>query len=101
MNYKLINRLDPLVYLGLVLVGFIMPEVVYRRAKHIITENARTLTASHALKSGDIETVSTAMAQSHVSMRDDFEITVSALHNPPKALSTTFERASWTSSQRR
>ena len=30
MNYKLINRLDPLVYLGLVLVGFIMPEVVYR-----------------------------------------------------------------------
>ena len=28
MNYKLINRLDPLVYLGLVLVGFIMPEVV-------------------------------------------------------------------------
>ena len=30
MNYKLINRLDPLVYLALVLVGFIMPEVVYR-----------------------------------------------------------------------
>ena len=53
-----------------------MPEVVYRRAKHIITENARTLTASQALKSGDIETVSEAMAQSHISMRDDFEITV-------------------------
>ena len=53
-----------------------MPEVVYRRAKHIITENARTLAASQALKSGDIETVSDAMAQSHVSMRDDFEITV-------------------------
>lgn len=53
-----------------------MPEVVYRRAKHIITENARTLTASEALKSGDIATVSEAMAQSHVSMRDDFEITV-------------------------
>ena len=30
MNYKLINRLDPLSYLGLVLVGFILPEVVYR-----------------------------------------------------------------------
>jgi len=30
MNYKLINRLDPLIYLGLVLVGFILPEVVYR-----------------------------------------------------------------------
>ena len=30
MNYKLINRLDPLIYLGLVLVWFILPEVVYR-----------------------------------------------------------------------
>ena len=30
MNYKLINRLDPLIYLGLVLLGFILPEVVYR-----------------------------------------------------------------------
>ena len=30
MNYKLINRLDPLIYLGLVLVGFILPEGVYR-----------------------------------------------------------------------
>ena len=30
MNYKLINRLAPLIYLGLVLVGFILPEVVYR-----------------------------------------------------------------------
>ena len=30
MNYKLINRLDPLIYLGLVLVGVILPEVVYR-----------------------------------------------------------------------
>ncbi|GFD85180.1 galactokinase [Alteromonas sp. KUL150] len=53
-----------------------MPEVVYRRAKHIVTENARTLAASQALKTGDIETVSETMAQSHISMRDDFEITV-------------------------
>ncbi|AFT72895.1 galactokinase [Alteromonas macleodii] len=53
-----------------------MPEVVNRRAKHIVTENARTLAASQALKAGDIETVSEAMAQSHISMRDDFEITV-------------------------
>ena len=53
-----------------------MSDVVYRRAKHIITENQRTLEASKALKMGDIQTVSTAMAQSHLSMRDDFEITV-------------------------
>ena len=30
MNYKLINRVDPIGYLGLALVGFIMPEVTYR-----------------------------------------------------------------------
>ena len=30
MNYKLINRLDPIGYLGLTLVGIIMPEVTYR-----------------------------------------------------------------------
>ena len=30
MNYKLINRLDPIGYLGLILVGFIMPEVSYK-----------------------------------------------------------------------
>ena len=30
MNYKLINRIDPIGYLGLRLVGFIMPEVTYR-----------------------------------------------------------------------
>ena len=30
MNYKLINRLDPIGYLGLALVGFIMQEVTYR-----------------------------------------------------------------------
>lgn len=56
-----------------------MPEVVYKRVKHIVTENARTLAASEALKKGDIETVSQAMAESHVSMRDDFEITVAPI----------------------
>ena len=53
-----------------------MPEVVYRRARHIITENARTHAMFDALKQSDIATVSEAMAASHASMRDDFEITV-------------------------
>tara|TARA_B100001027_G_C16162001_1_gene283027 strand:+ start:114 stop:512 length:399 start_codon:yes stop_codon:yes gene_type:complete len=30
MNYKLINRLDPIGYLGLTLIGFIMPEISYK-----------------------------------------------------------------------
>lgn len=53
-----------------------LPEAAYKRAHHIVTENARTLNMYKALQEGDIATVSKAMAESHVSMRDDFEITV-------------------------
>ena len=50
MNYKLINRLDPLIYLGLVLVGFILPEVVYRYfysiLQQFLTENEAMIVRS-------------------------------------------------------
>ncbi|MDL5166528.1 galactokinase [Proteus faecis] len=54
----------------------LMSEVVYRRARHVITENGRTLDAAEALRHGDLTTLSQLMMQSHHSMRDDFEITV-------------------------
>jgi galactokinase len=50
--------------------------VTARRARHVITENARTLQAAEALASNDIVRLSQLMAESHRSMRDDFEITV-------------------------
>ncbi|OLQ95402.1 galactokinase [Vibrio ponticus] len=50
--------------------------VVAKRARHIITENARTLAASVALKDGDLQRIGELMAESHASMRDDFQITV-------------------------
>lgn len=53
-----------------------MPEAVYRRARHIITENQRTLNMFNALQKDDVAKVSQLMAESHISMRDDFEITV-------------------------
>ncbi|KUI97334.1 galactokinase [Vibrio sp. MEBiC08052] len=53
-----------------------LDEVVARRARHVITENDRTCKAAQALAVGDIHTVAELMAQSHISMRDDFEITV-------------------------
>ncbi|QMV16787.1 galactokinase [Vibrio spartinae] len=53
-----------------------LDEVVARRAQHVITENDRTCKAAQALAVGDIHTVAELMAQSHISMRDDFEITV-------------------------
>jgi len=50
--------------------------VVAKRARHVISENARTLAASEALIAGDMKRLGELMAQSHASMRDDFEITV-------------------------
>lgn len=53
-----------------------LSEVVAKRARHVVTENERTLEAAKALESGDMELMGRLMAESHQSMRDDFEITV-------------------------
>ncbi|MFA0084314.1 galactokinase [Vibrio sp. 10N.261.51.F12] len=50
--------------------------VVAKRARHVITENDRTVEAADALSRGDMKRMAQLMEQSHVSMRDDFEITV-------------------------
>ncbi|GHT22646.1 galactokinase [Planctomycetales bacterium] len=53
--------------------------VCYRRAKHIVTENDRTLAAGEALSKKDWKTAGKLMNESHTSMKDDFEITVSEI----------------------
>ncbi len=53
--------------------------VVQRRARHVISENQRTLDAADALRAGDLPRLGRLMAQSHTSMRDDFEITTPAI----------------------
>ncbi|WP_145522724.1 galactokinase [Yersinia rohdei] len=50
--------------------------VVAKRARHVITENERTLAAADALAAGDLKLMGQLMRESHISMRDDFEITV-------------------------
>ena len=50
--------------------------VVAQRARHVITENARTLEAADVLARGDMTRMAVLMAESHASMRDDFAITV-------------------------
>jgi galactokinase len=51
-----------------------LPSVVRRRARHVITENARTLAAAQVLDSGDLTTFGQLMNASHASLRDDFEV---------------------------
>jgi galactokinase len=53
--------------------------VTQARARHVITENDRTLAAARALSAADLEALGRLMAESHASMRDDFEITVPAI----------------------
>jgi galactokinase len=46
-----------------------------RRARHILTENARVLDFVSALEAGDWDSAGAILTESHRSMRDDFEIT--------------------------
>lgn len=46
-----------------------------KRARHVISENSRTLAAINALNNGEIETFGHLMNQSHDSLRDDYEVT--------------------------
>jgi galactokinase len=50
-----------------------------RRARHVITENARTLGTAQALLAGDAVAAGRLMRESHRSLRDDFEVTGPAL----------------------
>ncbi len=53
----------------------ISDETEKRRARHVITENTRTLAAIEALNKGDIISFGQLMNQSHDSLRDDYEVT--------------------------
>ncbi|ACR70010.1 galactokinase [Edwardsiella ictaluri] len=53
-----------------------LPALTVRRARHVISENQRTLQAADALAAGDLVLMGELMAASHASMRDDFAITV-------------------------
>ncbi len=52
-----------------------MPETVFRRARHVVTENQRTLEASNALAAGDPVTLGALMSASDASLRNDYAVT--------------------------
>jgi galactokinase len=51
-----------------------LDSVAGQRARHVITENERTLQAAEAMRTGDAVTLGKLMNASHISMRDDFQI---------------------------
>jgi galactokinase len=52
----------------------VLSERLFRRCRHVVTENARVQAAAAALQAGDLDAVGALMRASHASMRDDFEI---------------------------
>jgi len=51
-----------------------LPEPLKRRARHVVTENARVLQGVAALQAGDLEEFGRLVSASHASLRDDFEV---------------------------
>jgi galactokinase len=60
--------------------------VVRRRARHVITENARVDAFAASLASGDRASLRAAMTASHASLRDDFEVSTTVLDELVDAL---------------
>ncbi len=54
--------------------GAIQSEIRQKRAKHAVYENQRAIRAVEALKANDVETFGKLMNASHVSLRDDYEV---------------------------
>ena len=53
-----------------------LPDLLARRARHVVTENRRVLETVNALRTGDLARAGELFVQSHTSMRDDFQVSV-------------------------
>ena len=53
----------------------IMNEEYTKRARHAVSENARTIRAVSAIRVGNLKRFGELMNQSHISLRDDYEVT--------------------------
>ena len=56
-----------------------LPPPLDRRARHVISEEARVLTAVEAIKGGDIEQFGALLLESHASLQHDYDVSVAAV----------------------
>jgi galactokinase len=56
-----------------------MDKLLWRRARHVVSENQRVLEAVRVLECGDLEKFGGLMNQSHESLRDDYEVSCKEL----------------------
>ena len=53
----------------------LMPPVIYRMTRHVVTECERVRKSIEVLKNGDINAFGRILNESHISLRDDYEVT--------------------------
>jgi galactokinase len=51
-----------------------LPDAVYRRSRHVVTENNRVLSTVRALRNADFDAIDALMFESHQSLRNDYEV---------------------------
>jgi galactokinase len=56
-----------------------LPEAIFKRCRHVVTENARVVEAAAALEQSDLLAFGELMAASHRSLRDDYEVSCAEL----------------------
>lgn len=64
-------------------------EVLRRRARHVITENARVLAMMEALEADDPETAGAILIEGHASLADDYEVSIPLVDDMVAALNAT------------
>jgi galactokinase len=57
----------------------VLPPIIYKRCRHIVTENERVLAAAEALEKSDLLRFGELMNESHQSLRDDYEVSCAEL----------------------
>jgi len=57
----------------------LLPPVIYKRCRHVVSEDDRVLKAAQALKQNRLGAVGRLMAESHRSLRDDYEVSCAEL----------------------
>lgn len=57
----------------------LLPPLIFRRCRHVVSENERTLRAAEALGKGETEQFGSLMLRSHRSLRDDYQVSCGEL----------------------
>ncbi|MEM8620471.1 MAG: galactokinase family protein [Actinomycetota bacterium] len=78
-------QIGPLRDAALADVSSLSDDVLRRRARHVVTENERVITAAAAFRAGDLRAVGETMNNGHASLRDDYEISTPTIDQAVEA----------------